>query len=177
MILTRIRGYARQVTDRIDVSALHPAWHRSRAWWTIRSTREQVLLGGLAAVAIFTLFLLLVIVPLRAIRQADYDDLHTIALLDARLRAGGTGVGAAVTMRHGTPSAILTDSAAAARLSIERIEPEGGNTRVVLGDAPFEQVIHWIAGVEATSRLRVEQAQIDRKGGPGIVRATFVVTG
>jgi len=177
MILTRIRGYASQVTDRVDVSALRPAWHRSRAWWIIRSTREQVLLGGLAVVAIFTLFLLVVIVPLRAIRQADYDNLHTIALLDARLRAGGTSVGNAVTMRHGTPSAILTDSAAAARLPIERIEPEGGNTRVVLGDASFEQVVRWIASVEATSRLRVEQAQIDRKGGPGIVRATFVVTG
>jgi|GEM_PF-1147152 len=177
MIRARISRYAGQFADRIAMPALHPAWHRSRAWWAIRSTREQVLIGGLAAVAIFTLFLLVVIVPLRAIRQADFDDLHTIALLEARLRAGGTNTGQSATMRHGTPSAILTDSAAAARLSIERIEPEGGNTRVVLGDASFEQVMHWIAGVEATSRLRVDQAQIDRKGGPGIVRATFVVTG
>jgi general secretion pathway protein M len=177
MIRERINRYAGRIGDRIDVSALHPAWHRSRTWWAIRSTREQVLIGGLAAVAIFTLFLLAVIVPLRAIRQADYDNLHTIALLDARLRAGGATIGQSVALRHGTPSAILTDSAAAARLTIERIEPEGGNTRIVLGDASFEQVIHWIAGVEATSRLRVEQAQIDRKGGPGIVRATFVVTG
>ncbi|WP_420384142.1 type II secretion system protein GspM [Novosphingobium sp.] len=177
MIRPRITHYVGRMTDRIDVSALHPVWHRSRSWWAIRSLREQVLIGGLAAVAIFALFLLVVIVPLRAVRQADYDSLHTIALLDARLRAGGTASGQPATMRHGTPSAILTDSAAAARLSIERIEPEGGNTRVVLGDASFDQVIRWIASVEATSRLRVEQAQIDRKGGPGIVRATFVVTG
>jgi general secretion pathway protein M len=177
MIRARFTQLSGRISDRIDMSALHPAWHRSRGWWAIRSTREQVLLGGLAVVAVFTLLLLVVIVPLRGIRQADYETLHTVALLDARLRAGGTNTGPAVTMRHGTPSAILTDSAAAARLSIERIEPEGGNTRVVLGDASFDQVIRWIANVEATSRLRVEQAQIDRKGGPGIVRATFVVTG
>ncbi len=177
MIRTGIRRYAGQFTDRVAMSALHPARHRMRAWWAIRSTREQVLIGGLAAVAIFTVFLLAVVVPLRAIRQADYDDLHTIALLEARLRAGGANTGQPLAMRHGTPSAILTDSAAAARLTIERIEPEGGNTRVVLGDASFDQVMRWVAGVEATSRLRVDQAQIDRKGGPGIVRATFVVTG
>ncbi len=146
-----------------------------RAWWTLRSPREQALLAVLGLLALATLLVLGVIAPLRAIRQADYRELHTLSLLEARLKSSPTG--AAVAMRTGTASAILTESAAAAHLPIERIEPEGAQTRVVTGDAPFDQVIHWIADIEATSRLRVDQAQIERKGGPGIVRATFVVIG
>ncbi len=166
--------------NRPDVTALQPGWHRCRAWWAQRSVREQVLLGVLAVTAAITLFMLAIITPLRAMRQNAYDELHIAALLDAHLRAGETGSANSASpaaTRHGAPSAILTDSAVAARLTIERIEPEGSNTRIVLGDAPFDQVIGWIANVEQTSRLRVEQAQIERKGGPGIVRATFVVTG
>lgn len=166
---------------RLDLTALQPHWHRSRGWWGERSLREQVLIGGLAAVAIFALLLVGVIVPLRGIRTAAYDHLHNAAVLDAQLRQGGAGQiggsGQRATTRHGTPSAILTDSAAAARLSIQRMEPEGGNTRVELGDAPFNQVMSWIADVERNSRLRVQQAQIDQKGAPGTVSASFVFSG
>ena len=78
-------------------------------------------------------------------------------------------------MRRGTASAIITDSAAAARIVIQRIEPEGGNTRIVLGDAPFDQVLGWIAELEQTSRLRASEATIERKGAPGMVSATLVL--
>jgi type II secretory pathway component PulM len=118
-----------------------------------------------------------VIVPLRSLRAASYAKLHDAALLDAQLREGGTGLGQRTAMRRGTPSAILTDSAAAARLSIQRMEPEGGNTRIDLGDAPFSQVMTWIADVERNSRLRVQQAQIDQEGAPGVVSASFVFSG
>ncbi len=166
---------------RIDLTALQPWWQRSRGWWSQRSLREQVLIGGLAAVAIFALLLVGVIVPLRSVRASAYDNLHDAALLDAQLRQGGAGqnggFGQHAAIRHGTPSAILTDSAAAARLSIQRMEPDGGNTRVELGDAPFNQVVTWLADVERNSRLRVQQAQIDRKGAPGTVSASFVFSG
>jgi type II secretory pathway component PulM len=46
-----------------------------------------------------------------------------------------------------------------------------------LGDAPFSQVVTWIADVERNSRLRVQQSQIDRKGAPGVVSASFVFSG
>ncbi len=181
-MIARLR---RRLAPGLDLSALEPWWNRSRGWWTERSLREQVLIGGLAAVAIFAVLLAGVIVPLRSVRAAAYAELHDAALLDAQLRQGGaqsgTGQGGAAgqraAMRHGTPSAILTDSVAAARLSIQRMEPEGGNTRVELGDAPFSQVMAWVADVERNSRLRVQQAQIDQKGGAGIVSASFVFSG
>ena len=167
------------------MAALEPWWHRSRVWWSERDLREQVLIGGLAAVGIFALLLVGVIVPLRSVRAAAYTDLHNAALLDVQLRQTGSGQsggqnrssGQRAEMRRGTPSAILTDSATAARLSIQQMEPEGGNTRVELGDAPFSEVMSWISDVERNSRLRVQQAQIDQKGGSGIVSASFVFSG
>ena len=173
----RVGEFRRRFASGLDLSALEPWWHRSRGWWSERSLREQVLIGGLAAIAIFALLLVGVIVPLRGLRAASYTELHNAALLDAQLRQGGAGPGQHTPMRRGTPSAILTDSAAAARLSIQRMEPEGGNTRIDLGDAPFSQVMTWIADVEHNSRLRVQQAQIDQKGAPGVVSASFVFSG
>lgn len=173
----RIGDFGRRLGAGFDLAALEPWWHRVRSWWTERSLREQVLIGGLAAVAIFALLLVGVIVPLRNVRAAAYEELHNAARLEAQLRQGSSsqtgGLGQPGAMRRGTASAILTDSAAAAHLSIQRMEPEGGNTRVEIGDAPFSQVMGWIADVERNSRLRVQQAQIDQKGA-GIVTASLV---
>lgn len=174
---TRIGANWRRLAPSLDLTALQPWWRRLRGWWNERSLREQMLVGGLGTVAIFALLLVGAILPLRDIRTTAYDDLHNAALLDAQLRHSGGLLGQRAAMRRGTPSAILTDSAAAARLSIQRIEPEGGNTRVELGDAPFSQVMAWLADVERNSRLRAQQAQIDRKGASGTVSASFVFSG
>lgn len=179
-IAARLGNSLRRMAPGLDLTALEPGWLRSRDWWGQRSLREQVLIGGLIAVGCFALLLIVVIVPLRSVRAAAYNNLHNAALLEAQLRQGGgqgAGSGQHAAMRRGTPSAILTDSAAAARLSIQRMEPEGGNTRVDLGDAPFSQVMAWIADVERNSRLRVQQAQIDQKNTPGIISASFVFSG
>lgn len=161
---------------RVELGRLDPYWQRSRLWWVERSVREQFLFGALVAAMILAALLLLVVAPLQGERADALSRIRVAALLEARLRAGGASPTPTARMRRGSPSAILTDSASAARLTIVRIEPEGGNTRVVIGDAPFEQVLQWIADLEATSRLRVAQATIERKA-PGIVSATLVIAG
>lgn len=166
----------RRMAQRGDFSAYEARMRRLRAAWAERDLREQVLIGVLAAVAIFALLLVAVIVPLRSVRERAFAQLHDAAVLDARLRAGGGAAAGSVKMMHGNASSVLTDSAAAAHLSIQRIEPEGGNTRVVLGDAPYDQILQWAAKVEQSSRLRISQAQIDHKPAPGIVGATFLFT-
>lgn len=159
-----------------DLGRIEPYWQRGRIWWSERSLREQILLGALTAAAIFALLLVAVIAPLRAARAEALADIRDAGLLEARLRAGGPDLARTGRMRRGTASAIITDSAAAARIVIQRIEPEGGNTRIVLGDAPFDQVLGWIAELEQTSRLRASEATIERKGAPGMVSATLVLT-
>ncbi|MEO6153959.1 MAG: type II secretion system protein GspM [Croceibacterium sp.] len=165
------------IVPRDQLERLEPYWRRSTAWWSERSLREQVLLGSLAVVGIFALLLVAVIAPLRSIREDARAEIRNAALLEARIQTAGPELTLRGTVRRGTASAILTDSAAAAGVSIQRIEPDGADTRVVLGDAAFDQVMKWIANVEQSSRLRVVQAQIERKAAPGIVSATIVVTG
>ncbi len=103
--------------------------------------------------------------------------MRNAALLEARLRTAGPDLALQGTVRRGTASAIVTDSAAAAGVAIQRIEPEGGNTRVILNDAPFDQVMKWLAGLEQTSRLRIVDARVERKGAAGLVATTILVTG
>ncbi len=119
---------------------------------------------------------MLVIVPLRDAREDAQARIRDAALLEARLRAGGDLTGS-FRFRGASASAIVTDSAAAAALTIERIEPDGASTRVVLGSAPFEQVMRWIAEIEQHSRLRVRKADIERQPAPGLVSATIVLEG
>lgn len=163
--------------QRLNLAAVERYWQRSRIWWTERSLREQVLLGGLCALGIFALLLIAVIAPLRAVRADALSDIRSASLLEARLRTGGAGLAQAGRFRRGTGSAIVTDSASAARLTIQRIEPEGAATRVVLADAPFDQVLGWIAEIEQTSRLRTSEVKIERRGTAGIVSAVVVFSG
>jgi general secretion pathway protein M len=164
------------LAERFSLAPIGPYWHRARAWWVERSLREQILLGALAAVGAFALLLVGVVAPLQDIRAQARADIRNAELLEARLRAGGE-LGNAGRVRRGSASAIITDSAAAASLTIQRIEPEGGFTRVVLADAPFEQVMKWVLDIEQTSRLRVREADFERKPSPGQVSASLVVEG
>lgn len=166
----------RLLGERFSLAPLEPYWRRAGAWWSERSLREQILLGTLAAIAIFTLLLMLVIAPLRDAREDAQMRIRDAALLEARLRAGGDLTGTA-RFRGATASAIVTDSAAAAGITIERIEPDGTSTRVVLTSVPFDQVVRWIAEVEQHSRLRVRKVDIERQPAPGLVSATIVLEG
>ncbi len=165
------------IVERFSLAPLEPYWGRTRIWWSERSRREQILIGAFLAISILTLLIVAVIAPLHQVREEARADIRNAAILEARLRGAGPDLALAATVRSGTASAILADSAAAASLGIERMEPEGGNTRVVLSDAPFEQVMRWIANIEQTSRLRVREADIERKGAAGIVSASIVVEG
>lgn len=161
----------------VDLGALAPAMQRGRTWWSERSARERMLLAALAAIAVAALLLAGVLVPLQSLRADLLADIRNASLLEARLRTGGAGLALSGKARSGPGPAIITDSAAAAGLAIQRIEPDGADTRVALADAPFDRVLQWIAEVEQTSRLRTRHVRIESKGSPGIVSATVVFSG
>lgn len=163
------------IAARFNSSALENALRRAGDWWNGRSERERLMLGALLATALVALLLVAVIAPLRAIRADALANIHNASLLEARFRAGMPG--SASKVRRGSAQAIVTESAAAAEIPVQSVTPEGGDTRVVLGDAPFEQVLRWIADIEQTSRLRVIEANIERKGAPGVVGASVLLTG
>lgn len=155
----------------VELGALEPYWHRLRDWWGARSLREQVLLGGLAAVGILAL-LLLVLAPLREERADAIADIRAANLIQARLLSGAS---MGTQFRTGAPSVIVAETAAARQLTVEQAEPAGTDIRVVLAPAPFDAVMNWIAEVEATSNLRVRDLTLQGQGAAGYVDATVVL--
>jgi general secretion pathway protein M len=159
------------------LAALEPWWDRGRIWWSGRSVREQILLGVLAVLGILALLMVLVVRPLEAARAQAAADIRTYEMLAMRVRAAGPALGMTAA-RRGPPSAVVAASAAAASVNVERVEPEGGRLTVVLGNAPFDNVLRFVADLEQTSALRIGEAHIE--AGPnndGTVNAQFVLTG
>ena len=161
----------------LDLGRLEPWWRRGRGWWSERSLREQVLVGTFAALAIFALLIVAIIRPLQSARADALADIRSADLLAARVSAAGPALALQTRMRSGTASSIVTESVAAAGLSVQRIEPESGQLRVVLGDASFDAVLRWIADVEGSSNLRVGEARIERRPTAGMVSAQFLIVG
>ncbi|MGX7897041.1 type II secretion system protein GspM [Tsuneonella sp. HG222] len=158
--------------DRFEIDRLEPYWRNVTVWWSGRSLREQILLGALAAIAIFALLLLL-LSPVRDARDDALADIHGAALLEARLRQGGDATSFA-RVRTGAGVAIITESAATAQLTLTQIGDQGGNVQVKFADAAFDKVVNLIADVERTSSLRLRDADITGQGATGLVTADLV---
>ncbi len=153
---------------------LRPAWDKGQLWWDERSAREQVALGALAAVALVALLLVLVIRPLESARAKAAADIRSFQMIDMRLRQGGV----ATATRSGPPAQQISQSAAAAGVQVQRIEPQGARTNVVLADAPFDAVLRFVADLEKNSALRIGEARVERSQlAAGMVTAQFLVAG
>jgi general secretion pathway protein M len=147
----------------------------ARDWWQARSSREQMLLGALALLALAALLLIAVVRPLEAARARAAGDIRTYDMLAMRLRAAGPGLTAGV--HRGPPAQIVSQTAAANGLTVQRVEPENGKLRVVFADAPFEAVLRWVAEIERTSALRISEVQIERSAQGNGVSAQFLLAG
>ncbi|NIJ07741.1 general secretion pathway protein M [Sphingomonas vulcanisoli] len=153
---------------------LRPQWEKGALWWDERSAREQLMLGSLFAIALVALLLGAVIRPLESARARAAADIRTYQMIDLRLRQGGVSSG----QRSGPPAQQISQSAAAAGLQVQRIEPQGARTNVVLADAPFDAVLRFVADLEKNSALRVSEARIERSQiAAGMVTAQFLVAG
>lgn len=161
----------------MKLAALAPWWDQGTRWWADRSARERALLAALGGMALAALLIVAVVRPIQAERARAAADIRTADMLALRLRGAGPGRGAALRGR-GSPAAIVSQSAAAAGLTIARIEPEGGRLRVAFADAPFDAVLRWIATIEQTGAVRVGEARIDRGlSVPGSVASSFLISG
>ena len=154
---------------------VEPYWVRGRGWWLERSERERMLLGGLAAVALVALILTLIVNPLQTARAKALADIRTYETLSASLRAAGPNLAQPGVRRTGSASEIVTTSAASFGLTIQRIEPEEGRTRVVMEQVPYDNVVGWLADLERTSDLTIVEVRLDRGTIGGRVSAQVVV--
>lgn len=154
-----------------------PARQKAIAWWQGRSLREQWLLGTLAALFVIWLAVTQIVQPLLRTRADALNDIRTYDALNARLRAAGPlNAGPATPQASGPPAAILSTTGTQFGI-VPVVNADGGGFRVTIGEAPYENVIRWIAAVEATSRLRFVKMRLDRRPLSGFVSADLMVRG
>lgn len=162
----------------IDFATLFPTFEPTRqkliGAWQARSKREQVLLGGLAAIATLYIAVAMIILPVQRARSQALSDIRTYEGLNARLRGAGPLGQASQPQASGSPAAILSTSAARFGL-VPVVNEDASGVRVTVADAPYEAVVRWIADVEQTSRLRVVRMRLDRRPSSGFVSAELMV--
>lgn len=140
-------------------------------WLDARSPRERAMLLALLGVAAIALFFTLVWQPIDLARKTAIADIRRYDILSARLRVAGPDAARLAAARTGTPSTLVTDSAAKAGLTIQRIEPEGANIGVTFDAVGFDALVGWLAGLERDAGLKVRDIKLERRPDPGIVSA------
>jgi general secretion pathway protein M len=150
-------------------------------WYQGLAEREQhfVLIGGIAAIVVV---LAGVILPLNgSISQArarvatKQVDLAFIQNALPQLQAAGPAVNAA------TPDTIVVLIDTSAResglgKSLSSSQPTGdGGVRLRLDHAPFDGIVAWLARLSQQHGVRVESAEVEAAGEPGLVNAGLVL--
>ena len=151
------------------VVVIEPYVARGRSWWDDRAERERQLLATLGALAAIVLLVLLVIRPLQAARAAALADIRTYETLSASLRAAGPDLGRRAALGGGSLPTVITGSAATAGLTIQRLEPENGQTRVVIENASYDTIVTWLSELERGGGVRIAEVKLDRRPTSGMV--------
>ena len=153
-----------------------------RAWYANLAERERrvVTLGAAAGVV---LLLLAIILPLnRNIAQArqrittKQGDLAFIQDAAPQLAAAGPGTGEAAT---GESLVVLIDTSAresgiGKSLSSSQATADKG-LRIRLENVPFDALVAWLARLSQSHGVRVETAEIEAAGEPGLVNAGLLL--
>ena len=149
-----------------------------RAWYANLAERERrvVTLGAVAGVV---LLLLAIILPLnRSVAQArqrittKQGDLAFIQNATPQLAAAGPAAGDAAT---GESLVVLIDNSAresgiGKSLSSSQATADKG-LRIRLENVPFDALVAWLARLSQSHGVRVETAEIEAAGEPGLVNA------
>lgn len=157
-----------------------------RRWWQERVAREQRVLAAGAVLVCALLAWALVWHPLtraeqdlRARLEARQTDLAFLEQAGGRLGALQQRARSGGARREGRSLLALVDaSAREAGLGpvIRRLEPlDEKRIRIECKTADFDTLIGWLADLDASWGVRIEDLSVDRAGGPGQVDARLLL--
>ena len=159
------------------------AWlERFRAWWSGLAEHEQRVLSA-GAIALGLIFVYLAVwEPIgkaRLSRERDLAQSRALATQIESLAAGRGASGVGAPAGAGQSLLAIVDqsrrSSAIARPP-SRLQPEGDNTvRIWLEDVPFDAVVRWLNELQTRYAVRVDNADIERESGPGLVNARLTL--
>jgi len=164
------------------------AWiERFRAWWTALADRERRMLSFGGGALALMLFYLVVWEPVVAARADREQALAASRALAARLeligaevqRSRGSGGAAAITSRNQSLLSVVDQSTKSATLgkAPSRLTPEGDTiVKLWIEDVSFDAVVRWLHDLQTRHGVNVEDADIERRSGAGLVsvRLTLV---
>ena len=154
---------------------------RLQSWYRGLAEREQrfVLIGGIAAVIVV---LAGVILPLNgsvsqarqrvATKQVDFAFIQSVL---PQLQSAGPAINPATAANI----VVLIDTSAregGLGKSLSSSQPTGdGGVRLRLDHAPFDGIVAWLARLSQQHGVRVESAEVEATGEPGLVNAGLVL--
>jgi len=160
------------------------AWlERFRAWWATLADRERrvVAVGG-AALGLIVLYLA-IWEPLTGAKHRREVDLQAARAMAVQLESlallAPRGAGNVPLAGAGQSLLAIIDSTrktSAVTKPPSRLQPEGDNTvRIWLEDVPFDGLVRWLGELHTRYGVRVDNADIERESGPGLVNARLTL--
>jgi|TARA_R110002051_G_scaffold27754_3_gene66492 general secretion pathway protein M len=147
------------------------------AWWSTKSTRDQWLLASAASLLAIVTWWTLVWSPLQTARG---DTITRIARIEST-----RSMLSALPAEVGLPSArgdhasnlreIVSATASARKLPIQRIEQSANRVVVEFETADFTQMMSWLETLSRDHSIRVIDAEISRRPEPGTVSAQMTL--
>lgn len=157
---------------------------RFRAWWSGLAERERQVLSAGTAVLALIVFYLAVWEPLaqsRGQRETALADARALAIRLEKLAVEvqrNRGSGGALAGAGQSLLAVVDQSGKASQLGKppSRLQPEGDNTvRVWVEDVPFDAVLRWLNDLQTRYGVRVDNADIERQSGSGLVNVRLTL--
>lgn len=149
-----------------------------RAWWSARTSRERTMVSVGVAFVVIALVWALALNPLaqrRAELQRAVPEQRALLAWMESLPTGSQNRTGAV---QGSLFAVVDRSARATALAgtLSRVQPEGAATvRVWFDDAPFNDLVIWLAVLERDHGIHVTAMAVDRTAAPGRVSARLTL--
>lgn len=153
-----------------------------KAWFLGLAPRERLMVSGAAVVVVLLLAYLLVVEPLQqrramlergVVAQRELLTWMRDAVVPLRGNTGESENG-----RGQSLFAVVDRSARATVLAgaLQRVQPEGqGNVRVWFEDAPFDDLVRWIATLQREHGVAVNTLAVQQTDTAGLVNARLTL--
>jgi general secretion pathway protein M len=159
------------------------AWlERLRSLWAGLAERERRVLGaGGIALGLILVYLLFwePLAGARTQRELQLQAARAVAVqLEDLAGVAGRAGRPAIQGKDQSLLAIVDQSRQASALTKppSRLQPEGDNTvRIWLEDVPFDALVRWLGDLQTRYGVRVDNADIERESGPGLVNARLTL--
>lgn len=153
-----------------------------KTWFLELAPRERLLVGGAAVVLLLLLAYLLIIEPLQQRRAVLERGVVAQRELLAWMRDAVVPLRGATTApadsRGRSLFAVVDRSARATVLAgaLQRVQPEGqGNVRVWFENAPFDDLVRWVATLQREHGITVNTLSIEQTDTAGLVTARLTL--